>query len=125
MARIGRLPRPVAAAYRTFWQAYTGAVPLHTCDPLLRHPASVALCDLTRALRWSRRMDDVVGPTDSGYGRYHDVERWITYQLIEPLWAEMMQEHEAIATRDPEPRMVICGQWRLAAPDHVPLDPPP
>jgi oxygen-independent coproporphyrinogen-3 oxidase len=49
-------------------------------------------------------VDDVVSLTDSGYDRYHDVERWITYQLIEPLWAEMMQEHEPIVTRVPEPR---------------------
>ena len=26
-----------------------------------------------------------------------DLERWVTYHLIEPLWAELMGEHEAPA----------------------------
>ena len=29
------------------------------------------------------------------FDRYHDLERLVTYQLIEPLWAEMLAEHEA------------------------------
>jgi oxygen-independent coproporphyrinogen-3 oxidase len=41
-------------------------------------------------------MDDAVVLTPSGYDRYHDLERWVTYHLIEPLWAEMMKEHEPV-----------------------------
>jgi len=39
-----------------------------------------------------------VGPhTLTGWelDRYHDLERWVTYHLIEPLWAEMLAEHAA------------------------------
>jgi oxygen-independent coproporphyrinogen-3 oxidase len=28
-----------------------------------------------------------------GFDLYHDVERLVTYQLIEPLWAQMLAEH--------------------------------
>ena len=28
-----------------------------------------------------------------GFDRYHDLERWVTYHLIEPLWAQMLAEH--------------------------------
>jgi oxygen-independent coproporphyrinogen-3 oxidase len=28
-----------------------------------------------------------------GFDRYHDLERWVTYHLIEPLWAQMLTEH--------------------------------
>ena len=28
--------------------------------------------------------------TTAGYDRYHDLERWVTYRYIEPLWAELM-----------------------------------
>ena len=33
--------------------------------------------------------------TGRGFNAYHDLERWVTYQLIEPLWAEMLAEHAA------------------------------
>ena len=98
MARLARLPRPAAAAYRPFWQAYTGSVPIRSDDPLLDHPLPVALRDLSRLLGWSRRVGDVVTLTESGYDRYHDLECWVTYRLIEPLWAEMMTEHDSPVT---------------------------
>jgi coproporphyrinogen III oxidase-like Fe-S oxidoreductase len=94
VARYARLPRPAAAAYRSFWQAYTGSVPLRGDDPLLTHPLSMVLRALPRLLGWSRRSGDVVSLTPSGYDRYHDLERWVTYHLIEPLWEELMAEHE-------------------------------
>ena len=31
--------------------------------------------------------------TERGFDRYHDLERLVTYELIEPLWAEMLAEH--------------------------------
>ncbi len=94
VARLARLPAPAAAAYRSFWQAYTGSMPRHPDDPLLAHPVSVGMREMSRLLGWSRRIDGAVALTATGYDRYHDLERWVTYHLIEPLWAEMMAEHE-------------------------------
>ena len=37
----------------------------------------------------SRGRRDVLDVLD----RYHDLERWVTYHLIEPLWDAMLQEH--------------------------------
>jgi len=95
VARAARLSQPAAAGYRAFWQAYTGRVPLNGHDPLLEHPLAVALRRASRAVGWSKRVGDAVVLTNSGYDRYHDLERWVTYHLIEPLWAEMMAEHES------------------------------
>jgi coproporphyrinogen III oxidase-like Fe-S oxidoreductase len=94
VARIARLPGPAAAAYRSFWQAYTGVMPLRSDDPLLSHPVSVVARNLSRLLGWSERADGAVALTAAGYDRYHDLERWVTYHLIEPLWEEMMAEHD-------------------------------
>ena len=33
--------------------------------------------------------------TPRGFDVYHDLERLVTYQFIEPLWAEMLTEHLA------------------------------
>jgi oxygen-independent coproporphyrinogen-3 oxidase len=102
VARTVRLPRAAAAAYRTFWQAYTGSIPRRGDDPLLAHPVSGGLRALTRLAGWSRRDGDALALTPSGYDRYHDLERWVTYHLIEPLWAELMAEHDvpaAVRTR--------------------------
>lgn len=93
VARAARLSHPAAAAYRFFWQAYTGTIPVHSEDPLLRHPVAVGLRGLARALGWTRRRGDAVALTPPGYDRYHDLERWVTYHLIEPLWAELISEH--------------------------------
>lgn len=94
VARIARLSGSAAAAYRSFWQAYTGAVPLHPADPLLSHPVSLAVRELSRLCGWAKRVDDRVMLTRAGYDRYHDAERWVTYHLIEPLWGDLMAEHE-------------------------------
>ncbi len=94
IARLAHLPRRAAAGYRAFWQAYTGRTPLDTDDPLLRHPVAIGLRSLSRAMGWTRRDGDAAVMTASGYDRYHDLERWVTYHLIEPLWSEMSREHE-------------------------------
>ena len=93
IARVARLRRPAAAAYRWFWQAYTGAIPIGSGDPLLAHPVSITLRDLLMLFGLAHRKDGAVALTELGYDRYHDLERWVTYHLIEPLWAEMMEEH--------------------------------
>lgn len=95
VARVAHLAPPAAAAYRAFWQAYTGRIPLDGTDPLLRHPAAVGLRTASRVAGWSRRQGGAVVVTGRGYDRYHDLERWVTYHLIEPLWAGMMDEHRA------------------------------
>jgi oxygen-independent coproporphyrinogen-3 oxidase len=42
--------------------------------------------------------------TGRGFDRYHDLERWVTYHLIEPLWEEMLEEHPAGRRRTPSAR---------------------
>jgi oxygen-independent coproporphyrinogen-3 oxidase len=103
IARVARLPGPAAAAYRTFWQAYTGAIPMAGDDELLEHPVSRAARAAVRALGWARKSDHALMLTPAGYDRYHDLERWVTYHLIEPLWAEMMQEHQTSLVAAPVP----------------------
>jgi oxygen-independent coproporphyrinogen-3 oxidase len=95
IARMAHLPSPAAAAYRSFWQAYTGVVPVGSEDPLLEHPVSVVLRQFSRFMGWSERCNGALALSESGYDRYHDLERWVTYRLIEPLWSEMMAEHTA------------------------------
>jgi menaquinone C8-methyltransferase len=95
IARVARLPRPAAAAYRAFWQAYTGRMPSRSDDRLLSDPVVSVLTSGARAAGWMRRSDGELALTRRGYERYHDLERWVTYHLIEPLWQEMMGEHEA------------------------------
>jgi oxygen-independent coproporphyrinogen-3 oxidase len=103
VARTARLSPTAAAAYRTFWQAYTGSIPLGSGDPLLAHPLAAAARLTSRALRWTRREDGRLELTPAGYDRYHDLERWVTYRFIEPLWAEMMEEHR----QAPEPEPIV------------------
>lgn len=91
IARLARLPAWAAAAYRGFWQAYTGWIP-GAGDR--RHPVERASVAAGRAAGWLRRDGAGWALTPSGYDRFHDLEQWVTYRLIEPLWAEMMAEHD-------------------------------
>jgi oxygen-independent coproporphyrinogen-3 oxidase len=84
-----------------FWQAYTGSIPVHTNDRLLATRAARCGRRASSALRLTRRVDGELRLTPAGYDRYHDLERWVTYHLIEPLWTEMMEEHGAAP--DPAP----------------------
>jgi oxygen-independent coproporphyrinogen-3 oxidase len=95
VARLARLPRTAAAAYRAFWQAYTGALPVDGGDEQLDHPLAAWLWRTAVLFGWCERRGDAVVLTRSGYDHYHDLERWVTYHLIEPLWAELMEEHAA------------------------------
>ncbi|HEU4513049.1 MAG TPA: radical SAM protein [Nocardioidaceae bacterium] len=98
IARWLHLGRWGGAAYETFWQAYAGGVDL---DALRRSygPGAARAARMGLApLRAGGLVADVPGGcrlTDKGFDRYHDLERWVTYQLIEPLWAEMLSEHTA------------------------------
>ncbi|HEX5772028.1 MAG TPA: radical SAM protein, partial [Nocardioidaceae bacterium] len=96
IARWLHLGRWGGAAYDAFWQAYAGGVDL---DALRRSygPGAARAARMGLApLRFGGLVADVPGGcrlTGKGFDRYHDLERWVTYQLIEPLWAEMLTEH--------------------------------
>ncbi len=73
IARHFHLGEVGGAAYDAFWRAYSGrfCVPGFGCHPL----------------------------SSRGFDRFHDLERWVTYHLIEPLWAEMLADHAAEGAR--------------------------
>jgi coproporphyrinogen III oxidase-like Fe-S oxidoreductase len=86
------------AAYDAFWQAYTGGIDWRSLElsygPVVGGTARAVVASLVLAgllhhtphgYRLTRR----------GFDAYHDLERLVTYQLIEPLWAEMLAEHAA------------------------------
>jgi oxygen-independent coproporphyrinogen-3 oxidase len=98
VARHLRLGRFAGAAYDGFWQAYAGRV-----DPALLAAAYGPLvAALARGVLGPARLAGLVEHergqpfvlTSRGLDAYHDLERAVTYQLIEPLWAEMLAEHE-------------------------------
>ncbi len=95
IARITQLSQRKAAAYYLFWQAYTGEINLAHFDKLF--PGQLMLKSLLVTLSWfgilQRRGENMV-LTPRGYDHYHDLERLVTYRFIEPLWSDMMHEHE-------------------------------
>lgn len=98
VARRLHLGRWAGAGYDAFWQAYAGSVsPAALAEAYGAAVGAVARATLEPA-RWAgllRSQDDCFGLTARGYDRYHDLERAVTYQLIEPLWGEMLREHAA------------------------------
>ncbi len=82
------------AAYDAFWQAYSG----HLCVPARGQAGALAL----RVAASLLLAGGLVGTASSqgchplsprGFDCYHDLERWVTYHLIEPLWSELLAEH--------------------------------
>jgi coproporphyrinogen III oxidase-like Fe-S oxidoreductase len=103
IARTARL-RPVAgAAYYLFWQAYAGGFDPRRVRALFPAGGWVApaACALGRVLRWLERRDGRCLLTPRGFDRYHDLERWVTYHFIEPLWGELRSEAAAEAGGPP------------------------
>jgi coproporphyrinogen III oxidase-like Fe-S oxidoreductase len=107
VARWLRLGAWGGAVYDAFWQAYTGAVDLDALERSYGRAvaataraglATLALAGLLRRAPCGYRV------TRRGFDAYHDLERLLTYQLIEPLWAEMLTEH---AARDG------CEDWAI------------
>lgn len=101
VARAARLRPWAAAAYYLFWQAYAGGFDPARARTLFPGAGGLigAASGLARVLGWGERdPDGRVALSRRGFDRFHDLERWVTYRFIEPLWAEMMQEHA-----DPEP----------------------
>ncbi len=96
LARWLHLGRWAGAGYDAFWQAYAGEVR----PALLTEAYGRGVGALTRVgsvpARWAglvTRDDGDLRLTRRGFDVFHDLERAVTYQLIEPLWAEMLREH--------------------------------
>jgi oxygen-independent coproporphyrinogen-3 oxidase len=111
IARRMRMPRLLSAAYWLFWQAYRGEVDLGRFHSLFDDALPLAL--LLR-LGERRGLLDVEGErvrlTGRGLEAYHDLERWVTCHYIEPLWREMLEEHEH---RDAPPSRAPKGWTRI------------
>jgi oxygen-independent coproporphyrinogen-3 oxidase len=108
-ARDGRLPiarwlhlgSAGGMAYDSFWQAYAGQVDAATLGASYGGWARglrLAAGPLVTAGLLQRAGGGRYRLTPRGYDRYHDLERWVTYWMIEPLWAEMLLEHAAEGT---------------------------
>jgi oxygen-independent coproporphyrinogen-3 oxidase len=99
ISRRAHLDPQRAALYYAFWQLYAPGL-----DPdrlKLLFPDNHWIMPLCQALRRTGHLELDRGRlrlTERGYDRYHDLERWVTYHLIEPLWGDMLQEHT-----EPEP----------------------
>ena len=96
LARWLHLGRAAGALYDSFWQAYAGGVDssaLRTSYGPLAAGVLRALLAPAVALGWLRHGPDGYRLTPAGFDVYHDLERAVTYELIEPLWAQMLREH--------------------------------
>ena len=99
VARRLHLGRLGGLGYDAFWQAYAGR--LCVPDPASEGGAGAlalrAVLPLLVAggLLGTASPEGCHGLTPRGFDRYHDLERWVTYHLIEPLWSEMLTEHAA------------------------------
>ncbi|HYN57193.1 MAG TPA: radical SAM protein [Motilibacterales bacterium] len=86
-------------AYDAFWQAYTGRIcpaELVAGSRARTHGLDHALAPLVAAglLRRVGTGDPArYALTARGFDAYHDLERAVTYRLIEPLWGQMLEEH--------------------------------
>lgn len=95
------------AAYDTFWQAYTGGIDRRSLERSYGRAVAATACTGLAPLvviGLLRRAPYGYRVTRRGFDAYHDLERLVTYQLIEPLWAEMLTEH---GTRDG------CADWAI------------
>ena len=115
VARWLHLGRWGGAAYDAFWQAYAGGADVdalrESYGPAVAGAVHAALAPLVPA----GLLDRTPGGfrlTARGFDAYHDLERWVTYQLIEPLWAEMLTEHTA-------PACAADSRAHWAAPDRA------
>ena len=100
LARRLHLGRAGGATYDTFWQAYAGGVDCTALAESYGSAVAALVCSGLAPLlpaRLLRRAPGGYRLTPLGFDAYHDLERLVTYQLIEPLWAEMLAEHRADA----------------------------
>jgi len=115
IARLTPLSAGLAAAYYLFWQTYTGTIDAVRFDALYPgRRALKALLNIFVRAGLLQRLDGSLVLTRRGYDRYHDLERWVTYHFIEPLWANMMQEHEFLRAHAEPPGILERFWLRLA-----------
>ncbi|MFZ0160361.1 MAG: radical SAM protein [Kineosporiaceae bacterium] len=98
LARWLHLGRWAGAAYDAFWQAYAGGVSPAVLAEAYGRDVGVTVRAALAPARWAglvRRVDGDLRLTRKGFDVYHDLERAVTYQFIEPLWAQMLREHAA------------------------------
>jgi coproporphyrinogen III oxidase-like Fe-S oxidoreductase len=115
IARWLHLGAWAGGAYDAFWQAYSGQVRVSG----LAAPYGPAVAAAARGLLTPlaaagllRRSDGDFWLTARGFDVYHDLERLVTYQLIEPLWAQMLGEHVAEgATLRRDPQCPAPAEW--------------
>lgn len=96
LARWLHLGRWAGAGYDAFWQAYAGGVCPALLDRLYGGDVGAVIRAGLAPARWfglMRRCDGDLRLTRKGFDAYHDLERAVTYQFIEPMWAEMLREH--------------------------------
>jgi oxygen-independent coproporphyrinogen-3 oxidase len=115
VARWLHLGRWGGGAYDAFWQAYAGSVRTDGLSDAYGPAVSTAARAMLAPLAAARRVERSDGEyrlTARGFDTYHDLERWVTYQLIEPLWAQMLTEHVAEgATVRTEPGRPAPAEW--------------
>jgi oxygen-independent coproporphyrinogen-3 oxidase len=123
VARWLHLGRWAGAAYDSFWQAYAGGIDLRALSaaygPAVARAvhAGLAPLELVGLLEGAHEGFRL---TPHGFDAYHDLERAVTYQLIEPLWAEMLTEHATErAERSGRPEGAVTTGARWAATDRA------
>jgi len=120
VARTLQLRRAGAAAYWLFWRAYAGRIDPGRFEQLFGNSlAGRGALRLAAAMGWMQREPATLAArrtafrlTPQGQDHYHDVEQWVTYQFIQPLWGEMMLEldspgSDGVARRRPAPRGAV------------------
>jgi len=96
VARWLHLGALAGAVYDAFWQAYAGGVSAQALAASYGTGAARAIRAAVAGSEMAglvRRTESGFRLTDRGFDAYHDLERLVTYQLIEPLWAQMLTEH--------------------------------
>ncbi len=120
IARHLHLGAGAGMAYDAFWQAYAGGI-----SPASLRESYGAWAAL---LPWALAPGVALGHlqhsngdyllTPEGFDHYHDLERWVTYRFIEPLWAQMLGEHADEGSHVPWAETAKARSslpWRLAS----------
>jgi len=93
IAREFHLPRAAAAAYTAFWQTYAGRLDPSLLRTMYGPGAATVVTGLFRALGvagLAQAGERGFTLTPRGLDGFHDLERFVTYAFIEPLWEEML-----------------------------------
>ena len=111
-------------AYDAFWQAYAGRISptaLAKGSPRRMRGLDAALAPLVAAglvRRVGTGGTAEFALTARGFNVYHDLERAVTYRLIEPLWGQMLEEHAreggSASWATPARRQGAAG-WQVAS----------